>query len=378
MNKRMIVCFSIFLILCAPFAYGQTGITFTFDNAEITGSGPLFFEFDVMAQGSAAGTKFGDALVYINYSTTAFDVSIVANSKITVTKGTLIDGELQAGVALYDIVNTTDNSISRVAITTSYNFGSSIPNSANSLPSTPIQYLHIKIQIVNPVSADLSFQESLMQGQQFASDNTTTYSPVTATDVVDIVLPVELTSFSASAGNGRVILSWATESETNNFGFDIERSEDEIEFQKIGFVEGKGTTIVPQQYSFVDAKLAPGTYYYRLKQVDLDGAFEYTDVINITLTPPKEFSLAQNYPNPFNPETTIRYDLPVSAHVVLTVYNILGKEVKTLVDVEQSAGIKTVVWDGKDNLGKDVSSGAYIYQMKSGGFTEVKKLTLLR
>lgn len=211
----------------------------------------------------------------------------------------------------------------------------------------------------------------------FDHDNLT---EVTADDLngLDTALPVELVSFSANVDNGRVMLSWVTASETNNFGFDIERSEDEIEFQKVGFVEGKGTTILPQQYVFVDEKLAPGTYYYRLKQVDLDGVFEYTNVINITLTPPKEFALAQNYPNPFNPETTIKYDLPVSSHVVLKIFNILGEEVKTLVDAEQTAGINTIIWNGKDKLGKDVSSGAYIYQMQAGGFTKVKKLTLLR
>jgi len=372
----MILCFTTFLILYAAFAFGQTQITFTFENVDITNSGQLL-EFDVMAEAGAARTKFGDALVYINYSTTAFGMSIV--NSITVEKGALIEGELEAGVALYDIVNTTNNSSSRVAITTSYNFGSSLPNSANSLPSTPIQYLHLKIQITGPpVSSGLSFQESLMNGQQFESDNTKKYSPVIASDTDNTTVPVELTSFTANVGENNVVLNWVTDSETNNFGFEIERSEDEIDFQKIGFVEGKGTTLIPQQYDFVDENLAPGIYYYRLKQIDLDGAFEYSVAINVTVTQPKEFALEQNYPNPFNPTTTIRYDLPVSSRVVLKIYNILGKEVTTLVDAEQSAGIKTVVWHGTNNAGESVGTGIYIYQIKASDFSKTLKLTLMK
>ena len=195
---------------------------------------------------------------------------------------------------------------------------------------------------------------------------------------IDNPLPVELTSFTYSVTDGIVKLIWTTDSETNNFGFEIERSEDEIDFQKIGFVKGKGTNIIPQRYDFVDENLAPSIYYYRLKQIDLDGAFEYSDAINVTVAPPKDFALAQNYPNPFNPTTTIRYDLPVSSHVVLTVYNILGKEVKTLVDVEQSAGIKTVVWDGTNKVGEPVSSGVYIYRLKARDFHKTLKLMMLK
>ena len=195
---------------------------------------------------------------------------------------------------------------------------------------------------------------------------------------LNATVPVELASFTASVADREVVLHWTTASETNNFGFDIERSENENEFQKIGFVEGNGTTAIGQKYAFVDENLVPGTYSYRLKQIDFDGAFEYSGMLEVVINVPNEFALDQNYPNPFNPETTIRYDLPESSHVVLKIFNILGEEVKTLVDAEQTAGIKTIIWNGKDKLGKDVSSGAYIYQMQAGGFTKVKKLTLLR
>jgi len=275
----------------------------------------------------------------------------------------------------YTTMTVTEPVTGRVSI----NIELSNTNNGTTVASSLMDVVTIRFTITDPAefSGIVWRTASPNPTNVFDHDNST---QVSADDLsgVNVALPVELTSFSANAGNGQVMLTWVTESETNNFGFDIERSEDGIDFQKIGFVEGKGTTIVPQQYVFVDEKLAPGTYYYRLKQIDLDGAFEYSDAINVTVTPPKEFALAQNYPNPFNPTTTIRYDLPVSSHVVLTVYNILGKEVKTLVDAEQSAGIKTVVWDGTNKIGEPVSSGVYIYTLKARDFHKTLKLMMLK
>ncbi|MFQ6114108.1 MAG: FlgD immunoglobulin-like domain containing protein, partial [bacterium] len=221
-------------------------------------------------------------------------------------------------------------------------------------------------------------EQSLMAGQQFESDNSTPYDPVLVGDGVDSPLPVELSSFTATVVDGQVMLNWTTHTETNNLGFDVERSIDETKFQKIGFVKGKGTTIIPQEYMFKDGHLAPGTYYYRLKQVDLEGTFEYSEVITVTVNAPKEFALAQNYPNPFNPETMIRYDLPASTHVVLRIYNILGKEVKTLVDADQSAGVKMAIWDGTNNVGEPVGSGVYYYKLVASDFSKTLKLMLLK
>ncbi len=195
---------------------------------------------------------------------------------------------------------------------------------------------------------------------------------------LNVVLPVELTSFTANAIDGQVGLNWTTQTETNNLGFDIERSVDENEFLKIGFVKGNGTTILPQNYSFKDQNLAADTYYYRLKQIDLDGSFNYSEVITTLVEAPKEFSLAQNYPNPFNPSTTIRYELPLTSHVVLKIYNILGEEVRSLVDEEQAAGVRTIVWDSKNNTGESVSSGHYYYRLVTGDFSRTLTLMLMR
>ncbi|MFQ5751469.1 MAG: FlgD immunoglobulin-like domain containing protein [bacterium] len=329
-----------------------------------------------MAQADQSGTRLGDAMVYINYNTTAFGDSIEVKAKIIVTKGTLISGDISS-VPIYTIVKTDDHTSSRVVITTSYDF-STQPSLANLLPTTPTSYVHIKIEIATPVSAGLSFEQSLMAGQEYESDNTTKYNPVIASDTDNTVVPVELSSFTASVFDGNVRLNWTTHTETNNLGFTVERSENGTEFQEIGFVEGKGTTVIPQEYFFEDKNLAPGTYFYRLKQIDLDGAFEYSDVINATVLAPKEFALSQNYPNPFNPETTIRYELPISTHVILKIYNILGEEVRTIVNAEQPAGIRTVVWDGKNNAGEYVGSGLYYYRLVAGDYTKTLKLLLMR
>jgi len=195
-------------------------------------------------------------------------------------------------------------------------------------------------------------------------------------------VPVELTSFSASVAENAIKLEWNTATETNNFGFDIERSADGSDFNKIGFVGGRGTTTTSQNYQFVDKDIAVGVNYYRLKQIDLDGAFEYSHVIEVAVGGPKKFDLAQNYPNPFNPSTLIGYDLPEKASVRLQIFNMLGQKVRTLVDQEQTAGTKTVRWDATDDFGNQVVAGTYVVrlQAKAGNSSRVftMKMTLLR
>lgn len=193
-------------------------------------------------------------------------------------------------------------------------------------------------------------------------------------------VPVELVSFSAEISAGEVSLTWNTSSERNNFGFEVEKSFDEENFSKIGFLAGHGTTVQPNEYRFTDSDInsAQKTRYYRLKQIDLDGSFNYSGVLTVQLAAPESFTLQQNYPNPFNPQTTISYELPEPSRVSVVIYNMTGQVIRTLIDQEMGAGFHSTVWNGKDNLGKEVASGAYFYQMKTGSFTEVKKLTLLR
>ena len=195
-------------------------------------------------------------------------------------------------------------------------------------------------------------------------------------------VPVELTSFTAAVNNRNVLINWATGTETNNQGFDIERKMND-QWEKIGYIEGKGTTTEPQAYSFTDKfnfKSYKGTITYRLRQVDFDGSYNYSNEINIDVDfTPKEYTLYQNYPNPFNPATTIKYALPFDSHVKISVYSILGELVSTVVDEVKEVGYYDLVWNASN-----YASGVYIYtiQAKSidgkNSYNTVKKMMLMK
>lgn len=189
-------------------------------------------------------------------------------------------------------------------------------------------------------------------------------------------LPVELSSFAVSIIENKVKLQWITTTETNNYGFKIERSEG-LSWITIGFVEGNGTTTQPQNYEFVDdllnVKADIHFVHYRLKQIDTDGSFEYSQVVTVNLKLPLKFELLQNYPNPFNPLTQIKYTLPKAGHITLRIYNIAGQEIETLINTFQTAGEHQVKW-----MVKGLSSGIYFYRLQAGDYSETKKLILQR
>jgi len=187
-----------------------------------------------------------------------------------------------------------------------------------------------------------------------------------------ISLPVELTSFTAQTTSEGVRLSWTTASELNNSGFEVQRSTNQTNWATLGFVRGAGTTTEAQSYSFVDAS-ASGRVFYRLKQVDFDGQFEYSNIIEVNAGVPKTFALEQNYPNPFNPSTAISYQLPVASNVSLKVFDMLGKEVATLVNARQEAGAYTVNFNANN-----LSSGVYFYRLQAGNFVQTRKMMLVK
>ncbi len=192
----------------------------------------------------------------------------------------------------------------------------------------------------------------------------------------DNPVPVELSSFTASVENSNVILKWQTETEKNNSGFEIERRNAQsgnTGWEKIGFAEGQGTTTEEYSYSYLDKEITSGQFQYRLKQIDLDGSFKYSDAVQVSISLPQEFSLEQNYPNPFNPATQIRYSIPQDAMVKLNVYNALGQQVAELVNGEVKAGSYEVKFNA-DRL----SSGIYYYRIETGGFVSTKKMMLLK
>lgn len=189
-------------------------------------------------------------------------------------------------------------------------------------------------------------------------------------------LPVELSSFTAKRLHNYVRLDWQTSTEINNYGFEIERLAPGAErqtWEKIGFVEGNGNSNSIKNYTYEDKNLLASKYMYRLKQIDNNGQYEYSNEIEIDLGLPDKFELTQNYPNPFNPTTKISWQSPVPGHQTLKVYDVLGNEVATLIDEFRNAGRYEVTFDAAQ-----LSSGIYYYQIKSNNFIETKKMILLK
>jgi len=199
-------------------------------------------------------------------------------------------------------------------------------------------------------------------------------------------LPVQMTKFTVTSKKMNTELQWSTATEVNCYGFEVERrmtsplsppyqgGDVRGGWQKIGFVQGAGTSNSPKDYSYTDASVASGTYAYRLKQIDNDGTFEYSSEAEITLSVPKVFALDQNYPNPFNPSTTINFTLAEDSHVSLRVFDMLGREVATLANGEMKAGeVHNVLFDASR-----LSSGLYFYRLDAGKSSLVKKLVLMK
>lgn len=186
-------------------------------------------------------------------------------------------------------------------------------------------------------------------------------------------LPVELVSFNVSVSGTTVSLQWQTATELNNSGFAVERKT-KNDWAQIGFVNGHGTTTEPQNYFYDDqlSNINSKTVFYRLKQMDFDGTFEYSNIVEVDVVPVK-FSLNQNYPNPFNPSTKITYTLASKSAVTLNVYDIIGNEVVSLVNKEQEAGSYEINFDASS-----LTSGVYFYKLNAGNFVSVKKMLLLK
>jgi hypothetical protein len=188
-------------------------------------------------------------------------------------------------------------------------------------------------------------------------------------------VPVELTSFTAAATLEGVLLNWSTATETNNQGFEIERSLNGTEFYYVTFVPGAGTTTESRQYVYTDNVEYKGgeTFYYRLKQIDLNGGIEFSDIVEVEFNIPKDFVLHQNYPNPFNPATTIKFAVPKTSLVSIEVYDLSGQEVAVLVNEVKEAGTYEIKFDARN-----LASGVYFYKMIAGYFSSVKKMNLLK
>jgi 3-phytase len=191
-------------------------------------------------------------------------------------------------------------------------------------------------------------------------------------------LPVELAFFTGNLYGDKIQLRWRTETEVNNYGFYIERAINDFKWIAMDFIEGHGNSNSPKDYSYTDIDVAQaGNYKYRLKQIDIDGSYEYSKSINILNSIPANFFLGQNYPNPFNPTTRIDFSLPEKQLVVIRVYNILGEQVAELINEERDAGSYSVTFDAS-SISDGLASSVYIYRIQASEFTENKKMTFIK
>lgn len=224
----------------------------------------------------------------------------------------------------------------------------------------------------------------------FQSQTTTAFNLISITDVNGCTLsgslqtlilqpldcealPVSLTNLSATPQTNNIRLTWQTTSESNNRGFEVQRSVDGVQWTAIGFVNGAGNSNALVNYNYNDINLAPSRYYYRLRQVDMDGRFKFTTIVFVTLNGKASgYSLQQNYPNPFNKNTMIQYSISEVGFVKLTLFDINGREVKVLVNRIHEKGAHSIEF----NAG-GLSRGTYYYKMETTNFSATKKLIIL-
>ena len=189
----------------------------------------------------------------------------------------------------------------------------------------------------------------------------------------DVVVPVELVSFEATVSGSDLNLNWQTSSETNNAGFEVQLR-GTGDYEAMGFVEGHGTTTVEQSYAYTISDLTSGVYTVRLKQIDFDGAFEYSPEIEIAVGVPGTHVLTQAYPNPFNPQASFSLSVAAAQHVEIALYDVVGRQVAMLFSGQMEEGqARAFTIDGAN-----LPSGSYYYRAIGRTFAETGRVTLLK
>jgi photosystem II stability/assembly factor-like uncharacterized protein len=304
-------------------------------------------------------------LTFSGFSTNKVYKTTNMGNTWTSIHGNLPDSPVNDGfIYTYDVLNPNTYFVATdIGVFLTQDNGTSWVELPNNLPNTVIMHL------------DYSHSNQMMRAG--------THGRGVYEAFIDFTIPVELTSFTAETGVNTVVLNWSTATETNNNGFEIERKLKNQEWVTIGFVQGKGTTTEIQNYSYVDDYSSlpyEGTVLYRLKQIDYNGSFEYSEQLAVNLTfIPSEYYVSQNYPNPFNPSTTIKYSLPVESFVRINIYNAIGEVIEELVSKMQSFGNYEVTWNAQNQ-----SSGIYYYSFEinsadgSQTHREMKKIVFLK
>lgn len=270
--------------------------------------------------------------------------------------------------------------------TVSINSGTAITGKVAFIIETAGNYIYWDKQASNSNGDWNYWSDGWWHYKDWASDGV---NAIKVTVSTENPLPVELVNFTGKVIDNEVHLSWTTATELNNYGFKVERniSAEEVEsgnvtilnnvknekWDVVGFVKGSGDANKPNSYAFTDKNVEKENYIYRLKQIDIDGAFKYSNSVKINLTARPDFKLEQNYPNPFNPSTKLSFSLDKDAFASLIVYNILGEKVKTIVEQNLEKGVYSFIL----NAG-NLASGTYIYTLKAGERTVSRKMNLIK
>ena len=314
-----------------------------------------------------------------NYATNVTS-SLRYNNQIILTNvlGAILEFDTQ-----WDIENdwdygqiqlSTDNGTNWISLTGQYTnlgTGSFQPPNQPLYDGTQTNWVHESIDISTYADQQITLRFYFRSDQSVQADGW--YVDNVKISVYTGIIPVELVSFMSSIINNSVNLNWITATELNNSGFDIEKSTDNSSWNKIGFVSGNGTSTEVHNYSFADQNPFVGTSYYRLKQIDFDGTTEYSNTIEVVYGAVSDFALEQNYPNPFNPTTKINYSIKEKGNVELKIFDLLGSEIAVLVNEEKDPGNYDVSFDASS-----LSSGVYLYTIKSGSFVQTRKMLLMK
>ncbi|MFA5011876.1 MAG: T9SS type A sorting domain-containing protein [Ignavibacteria bacterium] len=344
-------------------------------------------EFDVYVQ--ATGTE----PIYLSVSDLAFDFNLAnfENPVFTYINNTCnLKNSLGTPAAIYNTMisqyisgNILIINIPEMEIVTQADFNSMVAR----IDGTPLTHRIGRFSLSGIVNSSGTLGMHWLQNEtiiltyepvKWAAVNSTDQSSFEISE--DQPLPVELQSFTAANVNTRnVKLTWITATETNNAGFEVQRSAVSVQpeaWEKTGYLAGKGTTTTPTTYTYEDIKLNSGKYKYRLKQIDNNGNFTYFNLSSeIEVGIPKKYNLSQNYPNPFNPSTKIDFDLPLDSRVKITVFDILGREMKSVINEFRKAGYHTVTLNASN-----FSSGTYFYRFETEGGNNImtKKMLIVK
>jgi hypothetical protein len=365
MKNLYFMIFAVLLSLSTVFAQREATHTLTNFNVNTTTNK---FSFDIYSQSTGLTTLIwvGITSYYLNYNTIALNTPVLSNVNPKYTTGSPSQD--------YDAmtVEIIPSIPQKIAITIRYNGNFGLGAALET--AGPLGELICTVTLnINNQSATAMLNWDQTNTHMTAANN----QPVTDQFLgsFDAPLPVELSAFTAKfREKDKVDLNWITKTEVQNYGFYVERKINNGEWQSLTFVEGHGNSNSPKAYSYADKDLfAGGTkFQYRLKQVDTDGQFEYSDIVEVEIVP-TEFELSQNYPNPFNPSTTIRFSLPKQTQLKISLYNMLGEFVEAIAEGTYDTGYHKVVLNASN-----LPSGMYVYRIESNDFVQTKKMMLLK